>query len=101
MGGKLFLSSGGAGGGGEVFPGRENKCKGPEVRIPLACLAQRKKFPLKQHKRGQTYQYCDAVGTRSSENLRKEDAHSKVGIVREAFSAERVAQSKAGKPERI
>ena len=35
MGGKPFLSSDGAGGGGEVFPGRKSKCKGPEVGIPL------------------------------------------------------------------
>lgn len=79
MGGKPFLSSDGAGGGGEVFPGRKSKCKGPEVGIPLACLAQRKKFPLKEHKKGQTYQCCDGVGTRSSENLRKKDTHLKGG----------------------
>lgn len=85
MGVKPFLSSGDAGGGGELFPGRENKCKGPEVGIPLACLAQREKFPLKEHKRGQTYQYCDGAGTRSSENFRKEDTYLKGGHCGRSF----------------
>lgn len=66
-------------GQGKYFQGGRVKCKGPEVGIPLACLAQRKKFPLKKHKRGQAYQYCDGVGTRSTENLRKEDTHLKGG----------------------